>query len=404
MTTILLSAGDVSGEAHAAELVRVLARRDPARRFLGLGGEAMARAGVELVADAGSLAVGGLLELAAGLGGVARTWRAMDRALRRSEPDLVVLVDSGGFNLPFARRVRAVGRAPILYFVLPQVWAWRPGRVRPLAARADRLAVLLPFEQAFLARHGVEATCVGHPILDRPVAGAVPADARSAARARLGLDSEGPVLLMLPGSRRNEVVRNLPVQLAALARLRAGGGPLASLRGIVARAPSIESARLEGLLGEADEATRAAVRIVPGGLDAIDAADVALAKPGTGTLELMLRGRPMVVAARANPWTAAIVRRRIRVPWLAMPNLLAGEAIVPELLQADARPDRIAEAAAPLFGGTDPGAELGEGSVESGARAAQRAGFARARAGLGEPGAIERVAAIAEEMLGTPRT
>ena len=166
MQTILFSAGDLSGEMHAAALVRALRARLPAARFVGLGGERMRAAGVEIVVDRRELAVGGIVELLPELGRIVRAWRRMIRTLAECDPALVVLVDSGGFNLPFARQVRRRTRAPILYFIAPQVWAWRPGRLRKLAARADRIVVCLPFERDHHAAHGVAVEHPGHPIVD----------------------------------------------------------------------------------------------------------------------------------------------------------------------------------------------------------------------------------------------
>ncbi|MBW2725579.1 MAG: lipid-A-disaccharide synthase, partial [Deltaproteobacteria bacterium] len=163
MTTLLISAGDASGDLHAAEFVRAFRAQHPDARILGLGGDEMRRAGVELVVHQRDLAVGGLLELGRSLAKIVSTWRAMVRVLARANPDLVVLVDSGGFNLPFARRVRRRCGAKILYFVAPQVWAWRPGRIRKLARRVDRMAVIFPFEPAVYAETELPVEFVGHP-------------------------------------------------------------------------------------------------------------------------------------------------------------------------------------------------------------------------------------------------
>ena len=393
MTTVLLSAGDASGEAAAAELVEALRARRSDTRFVGLGGAAMKRAGVTCVADARSLAVGGLFELASSVGGIVRAFRAMDRALRSEQPDLVVLVDSGGFNLPFARRVRRRCRAPILYFIAPQIWAWRPGRLRKLVARTDRIAVLMPFEGEFYARQGVAVDCVGHPILDRAVARPRTETMRAAARDRLGLSAEGPVLALFPGSRRNELERNLPIQLASAAALTRSDGALRSLAVVVGLAPSLDEHLVRRLAEPFGDTL--SVRLATSALDAMDAADAALCKPGTITLELMLRGCPMAVMARIHPLSAFIARRRVSVPFVAMPNLLAGEEVVPELLLGEARPDRIAAAVAPLLGG--------KGTEGEAARARQLEAFARIRPALGSAGAIGRVASIVEELLGTDR-
>jgi lipid-A-disaccharide synthase len=413
MTTILLSAGDASGEAHAAELVRELRKRMPEIRLVGLGGAKMEAAGVELIADQSALAIGGLFEIAGSLGRIVRVWRAMTRALREVQPELVVLIDSGGFNLPFARHVKARSKARVLYFIAPQLWAWRAGRLRKLVARTDRIVVLLPFELDFYRTRGAEVQFFGHPILDREVAAPVVPEARAQARKQFGIESPVPLLGILPGSRRNEVSRHLPLQLAAFARLREQVPGLAELEAIVGLAPSLDADWVRSLAQRTGIA--GPIRFEPGNQTLLDAIDVAVVKPGTVTVELMLRERPMVVVGHVHPLTAAILRRALEVPWLSMPNLLAGEEIVTELMQADATPDRIAAALAPLFPDRSLdaavadapghsktlGPPLAEGCSADDARRAQIEALRRARTRLGLPGATARVAELVEEMLGT---
>lgn len=403
MKTILLSAGDVSGEMHAAALVRALSARRPGTRFVGLGGERMRAAGVELVVEQGALAVGGIVELLPELGRIVRAWSRLGRALRETEPELVVLVDSGGFNLPFARRVRRDSRAKILYFIAPQVWAWRPHRLTQLAARADRIVVCLPFEREHYAAHGVPVEFFGHPIVDawtnarRDDPPDEPTDARRARiRRRLELPSEGLLLGIFPGSRRSELARHLPLQLEAYRRLRASAVRFAGMTAVIGRAPGLSEAelrRIAGPLGEGEaggEGGGGAIRIVETGEGRLlDALDVALTKPGTITLEATLSGCPMVVVGRVHPLTAWLARRSAQIESVALPNLLAEAPFVPELLQSDATPERIAAALAPLFDGPE--------------RARQQAGLARVSARLGPPGAIERTASLVEEMLASPR-
>jgi lipid-A-disaccharide synthase len=386
--TVLLSAGDLSGERHCAELVRALRGRLPELRFVGMGGASMAAAGVELYVDQRQLAVGGIFEILASLPRVIRTWRKMLRCVRETRPDVIVLVDSGGFNLAFARRVRAISSAPILYYVAPQVWVWRPGRLRRLAARTDRIAVILPFEPAFYADHGIAVDYVGHPAVDAFEAGTTTASVREAARARLGIEANKLVLGLFPGSRRNELARHLPIQLKAFARLRASLPDSIELEGIVGLAPSLDRDEALAIAAADLVAAPEALRFVSaedGSL--LDACDVALVKPGTITVELMLRRTPMVVMGRVHPATAIIARHALKIDWLAMPNLIANEEIVPEFMQEAATEDRIAAALAPLFGGA--------------ARDRQIEALTRASDRLGPAGASKRVAAIVEELLGT---
>jgi len=395
MTTILVSAGDLSGERHAADLVRELRRRRPEARVRGMGGEAMARAGVELAFDQRSLAVGGIFELFGSLPRIWRAWRAMLRCARAYPPDLAILVDSGGFNLPLARRLRALGVRRILYYVAPQVWAWRRARLPRLAAWTDRIAVILPFEKEFYAARGVEVDFVGHPLLDRipPIhkeqtdaSAAQRADnPRQRARRALGIDPDAPVLAIFPGSRRNELKHHLGLQLEAASVLRRQHPELVCLLGL---APTLDLERVRTRVEQAIGTPEGFLQIVPDATqDVIAAADVALTKPGTITAELMLRDRPMVVMGRVHPITAWLARRSLGTIRWALPNLLVEEAVVPELMQSDARPDRLAAELAPLFEGE--------------ARDRQRRGLARARSLLGGPGAARRTGDIVEEMLGS---
>jgi lipid-A-disaccharide synthase len=293
--------------------------------------------------------------------------------------------------------------------VAPQVWAWRSGRLRKLAARTDRIAVVLPFEETFYRAAGVSVDAVGHPILDRPVATRPVADARRSARHALGIDPGVPVIGFYPGSRRNEIARHLPLQFEAIERLVADRKDLVALEIVIAVAPSIDRTRIEGIAKRFASGRK--LHFVTDAMLSMDAIDVALAKPGTVTLELLLRERPMVVMARTGRLTGEIVRRGLNVSYLALPNLIAEAEIVPECIQDRATPDRIASALAPLLGralgGRDEGDEECDGAeMNALSRAAldQVEAMREARTRLGESGATDRAAAIAEELLGTPRT
>jgi len=385
MTRVLVSAGDASGDLHAAGLVAALRRLRPDTRFCGLGGDAMAAAGVELLVHQREIAIGGLVEVLSSLRRVFAAWDALGRALAASDPAerprLAVLVDAPDFNLPLAKRARRAG-VPVLYYVSPQVWAWRRGRIRTLARRADRLAAIFPFEPSLYAGTGLRVDFVGHPLVDSLGALARELDAKSA-RVRLGLPEAAPLVLLMPGSRRNELDHHLDVMLA-------------SARALHARRPDVRFAlAVAPSLAREDVAARVAAARLPAGAEpvlvagraheAILAADVVLAKPGTSTIEVALLARPLVVVGRANALTVALARRLVALPSLAMPNLIAGAPVVPEFLQRDARPERIAAALEALLAG--PAREL----------ALERLAAVRARLGAG--GAAERTAAIAAEML-----
>lgn len=387
MPTVLISAGDASGDAHAAGLARAVADRRPDVRLVGLGGEALRKAGVELVADQAALAIGGLVELTGGVGGIVRAWRRVTAALDAHRPDLVVLVDSGGFNLPLARRVRRTTDARVLYYVAPQVWAWRRGRLRKIARRVDRVAVIHPFEADVYRAAGIAAEFVGHPLVD-DLASLRTRFGRSDACALAGLDPRRRWVALLPGSRRNEVDRHLPVALETARRLHARAPGLGFA---LALAPSVDPERVEACVRAAALPAALPLAVVCDRTrEVLIASELALAKPGTVTVEAMLLGCPMVVFGRAHPITAAVVRRMVSVPWLGMPNLIAGAAIVPELLQQQATPERLADAV--------------ESLLDREAAATQRRTLADAAARLGGGGAAARVGAIVEQMLDGPPT
>jgi len=380
VTTVLLAVGDASGDAVAADFVGALRELRPDARFLGLGGVEMEKRGVEIVAHQRDLAVGGIVELAPSLHRVARAWRRMGAALAAARPDLAVLVDSSGFNLPFARRARRAG-VPVLYYVSPQVWAWRSGRIRKLARRVDRMAVIFPFEPAVYDGTGIPVEFVGHPLVER-LGGRGPRD-REAARARLDLPAAAKVVALLPGSRRSEVRSCLGLHLEA-AEIVHARDPHSHF--VLPVAPPIDRAQVEAGVRRRRLPSLLRLDVLDGGShDALTACDVALCKPGTATLEAALLERPCVVAGRGHPLSAAIVRRLVKVDYWGMPNLIAGEPVVPEFLQERADPQAIAEAVLALFEGP--------------ARAAQLAGLAPVREALGPGGAARRTAAIAEEMI-----
>jgi len=380
VSTVLLSVGDASGDVYAGDFVRELARLRPGTHFLGMGGVELAKAGMEIVVDQREVAVGGLVELIPDLPRIVRAWRRMIGALRRVRPDLVVLVDSSGFNLPFARRARRQG-VPTLYYVSPQVWGWRRGRIRTIARCVGRLAVIFPFEPAVYAGTGVPVEFVGHPLVER-LAETARLD-RASARRVLGLPADARIVALLPGSRRAEIRHVLPLQLETARALHARD-PRISFA--LPCAPSVAREVLERAVARARLPALLGLQILDGDAQRVlRAADVALCKPGTSTLEAALLGCPLVVAARTNRVTAFLLRRLLRVEYLAMPNLIAGEPIVPELLQEAAEPERVADAVQALLDGP--------------ARARQESQLAQLRALLSRGGAARRAAEIAQEMI-----
>lgn len=370
--TVLLSAGESSGDLHGARLAARLRERIPGVRLVGLGGSRMAEAGVELLADLDTLAVMGFTEVARRLPSLlAVRWKVW-RLLARKRVDLAVPIDYPGFNLGLACRARRAG-IPSLYYIAPQVWAWRKGRARRLARCTDRVCVVLPFEEDLLRAHGADARFVGHPLLDEAARGEMPvAEDRDTRAAR---DGGAPVLGLFPGSRAQEVRRMLPVFRRAADRLREVHP---GLRVQIARAPDLSRdlfpAPEEGPVVARPEAVLAR-------------ASAAITKSGTVTLQLALAGVPMVVAYRMHPLTHWVARRLASVDRIALVNHVADRRVVPELIQDEVTPARLARRAAPLLRPDSP------------ERREMRAGLAEVSDRLGDPGCADRVASHVEDLL-----
>lgn len=364
---ILVSAGEPSGDLHGAEVVSALRARWPAATIDAVGGPRMAAAGATLRFPMERLSAMGAVEIVKRLPAHLELYRSLAVEFRRRRWDLYLPIDYPGFHLRTARVARAAG-IRVLYYIPPQLWAWRPGRARRVAAAVDRLAVVLPFEPAFFAGVGLEATYVGHPLLDRPQA-----PTRAAARAALGIPADARVLALFPGSREQEVRSHWATFRAVGERLRAERHCDAV---IVAATPA-------GTYPDAG-ATRLSTdpRVV------LAASDACLAKSGTTTLEAALADVPMAVAYRMNPLTMALARRLVTVQWVSLVNLIAGREVVPEFLQERMTVDALAGTLAALLTPGNP------------ARTAQLAGLAEVRALLGTPGASSRVVALAAELLG----
>lgn len=370
MREVLIVAGEVSGDLHAAAFATALRALRPDVHLAGVGSVRMAAAGVELLKRSEELQAMGFVEV---VGAVPRHWallRQLRARMATGQVALLVVLDYPGFNLRLAAAAHALG-VPVLYFITPQVWAWGARRLAEIRRVVTKAAVILPFEEPLLRGGGVDATFVGHPLMDR----AAEMPTRAAARAALGLAPDARVLALFPGSRRQELARHLaPFADATRALERRYPG----LEVIVSVAP-----------GMTIDATRCPWRqVAQQSYTVLRAADAALCKSGTTTLEAALAGTPLVIGYATHPATMWLARRLVQVPWAGLVNIVAQREAVPEFLQERMTPEALAGAMAPLLDPASP------------ERAAQLAVLDGIRASLGEPGAAGRVAAMAAEMLG----
>ncbi len=374
----MITAGEASGDARGAALVRAVKARRPEVEFYGLGGEAMAAAGAKILVPAEDLAVVGFTAVIPRLRFFRQVLRDLTRRLQQEKPDLLLLIDYPDFNLRLAKAGRRAG-VPVFYYIAPQIWAWRQGRVKHLRRFVDRLAVLFPFEPDWFAARGVRVDFVGHPLYDE-----VPQFGRAKAREELGLETKDRLIGLLPGSRWSEVHRILPEFLDA-ARILHQRHP--DLRFLVPVAPTVNTGWIDD---------RAAAAALPVKLfrsrthEVMAAVDLALTASGTATVELALSGTPMVVVYKGSRINELIARMLVRgVDHAAMVNLIAGREIVPELLQHAAVGRFIARRALNILEDPDLDARI-------------RRDLAEVRRRLGPGGATDRAADIVVKFLEAP--
>lgn len=324
---VMIVAGEASGDIYGADLVRETHLLDPDLRFFGIGGVRMREAGVETLVDSAEMAVVGLVEVLKHFDKISAAFLQLKRILLNDPPSLLILIDYPGFNLRLAR-VAKRAKVPVLYYISPQIWAWRQGRVRKIARLVDHMAVILPFEAPFYEQAGVPVSFVGHPMLDL-----VKVDKdRNEAAVGFGLDPARRIVGLFPGSRRNEIERLLPVIISSATLLKERFPdiqfvlPLASTLHEDDIVPKLRSAGLE--------VTLARERIH----DLIRACDAIISVSGTVTLEIALVGTPMVIIYRLSPLTFQVAKRLIKVEHIGLCNIVAGKTVVKELIQDDANP------------------------------------------------------------------
>ena len=371
----MLVVGEASGDIHAAHLVKALTEKDQTLRFFGVAGEQLKRTDFDVLFDASDLSGMGLVELVGSVRNIWKAYRILRRAMRERRPDLLVLIDFPDFNLRLARLAKEL-EIPVLYYVSPQIWAWRRGRVRQIAQRVDHMAVVFPFEVPFYEKRGVKVSFVGHPLLDIVRT----QESRESLLTQIGLDTGKQTIAILPGSRRGEIAYHLPILLQAALRLNHD----AKMQFLVIRASTVNRRELEAVL----ERTPLKIPIVEDQrYDAVNACDLAWTASGTATVETALLLKPMIVVYRVSWLTYAIAKILVKVKHVGMVNIMAGERVVPELIQGDFTAERVVKETRNLLGNE----ALRERIV--------RKLFAL-REKLGVPGAACRVANIARSMIG----
>jgi lipid-A-disaccharide synthase len=322
---ILISAGEASGEMYGAQLIEALHRFEPSIEFFGVGGERMRSAGCDTVVDAKDLAVVGISEIVSRLPKILGCYRHLISEADKRKPDLAIVIDSPAFNWRVARQMHKRG-IPIVYYVCPQFWAWRQGRVKLLRKYITKALVIFPFEEKFYRDRGVDATFVGHPLADLPR----PSQSRERYAAENGLDATRPWVTLMPGSRMKEVRMNLPTILEAAAKLGSSNQYLLPI------APTIDKRFLETLM-----IPRLRVHYVPDARPALYHSRGGIIASGTATVEAAMMGTPFVMVYRVSRATYLLGKPRIKVSHFAMVNLIAGEEIVPELVQQNFTAEKV---------------------------------------------------------------
>jgi len=373
---VLMVAGESSGDLYGAEVVKSMTSLSPQVTCYGIGGKEMERRGVKLLFSASELAVVGATEVLEKIGHIWKAWRGMKRFIRDHKPHLAILIDYPDFNLRLAKLLKK-NEVPVLYYVSPQVWAWRRGRIKTIAKRVAKMAVILPFEVPLYQKEGVDVEFVGHPLLDILDKGL----SRAEARRRLRVSADTLLIGLLPGSREREVQALLPPLVGAAEILR---GKFPSCRFILPLASTIKRDVVQGVIGR----SHIPLAMVEGKtFEVMKAADLLLMASGTATLEGAIAGCPMVIIYRLSPLSYLIGRMLVRVKCIGLANIVVGKKVVPELIQGEVTPQRIAHEATKILRN-----QAKRQKIEN--------EFTRVTEKLGGTGASQRVARLALQMMG----
>ncbi len=376
MSKIMIIAGEASGDVHGAHLLRALKHRVPEAEFVGVGGDHLKEAGMTLITSSDELGVVGISEVVKKLGVIVSVFRRVARFLKTERPDVLILIDYPEFNFLLARVAHKAG-IPIAYYISPQVWAWRSGRVNTIRRLVDKMIVIFPFEQAFYKQHGVDVEWVGHPMVD-----SVHASLNKDEFCRQHqLDPDKPILGLLPGSRESEVSRLLPVMLKVAKQIQAQEPAVQFVLPVAA------SLQQSDLLANLPAFIHPILRQP---YNTINAADLIVTASGTVTVETAILETPMIITYIVSPFTYFIGKRFINVPFIGMVNLIAGKQVVPEFIQDAVTPKRIAEEVLTLLRSPQK-------------LAAIQTELRHVHQKLGAPGAPDRAAAVIVEMLETTR-
>jgi lipid-A-disaccharide synthase len=338
---VMISAGEASGDRHGAALFRELRHKVPEVTGIGMGGAAMREAGIELCFDSSGIGVIGLAEILRHYAEIRGALKLMQQVVCARKPDLLICVDYKEFNFRLAKAAKACG-VQVLFYVSPQVWAWRPGRVKDYGRVIDHMAVIFPFELPYYEKYGVPATYVGHPLAGKVRSGLTKPEARKKwgleepENNPLGHTATGPVIGLLPGSRANEIKRLLPVILEAAGRLAAR---YPNSQFLLFQAATVRDEDIADVLAGCPSQ----IRVITGqDYDALQCCEAVITVSGTATLEVALLGVPMVIVYRLSPISYWLGRLLVKVPFIGLPNILAGKSVVKEFIQAEATADNIA--------------------------------------------------------------